>query len=145
MRYVLIAAVIAWIAFDVGRGALTGLANARQEELSSMPLPKMLEVVAGSEERRVGSEWVDNAMLDRISADRRTIVYHLTMTRKTKHQIDANWSKGWRSSIRHQLTRKTCNSRLLGLSLSRGARVAYQCADKDGRPAFRFEVSRSKC
>ncbi len=56
MRYVLVAGVIAWIAFDVGRGALTGLAAARQEELSSMPLPKMLEVVAGSEERRVVSE-----------------------------------------------------------------------------------------
>ena len=74
MKYGLVALVIAWIAFDVIRGALTGLAEARQEELSAMPLPEMLEVVAGSEERRIGSEWVDNALVLDIEASRRTIV-----------------------------------------------------------------------
>ncbi len=145
MKYVVVALVIAWIAFGVVRGALTGLAEARQEELSAMPLPEMLEVVAGSEERRIGSEWVDNALVLDIEASRRTIVYSLKMTRKTKDEIDASWSRGWRSTIRRQLTRKACNSRLLGLALSRGARVAYDCTDQDGRPAFRFEVARSNC
>ena len=145
MRYVLIGAVFLWIAYDVGSGALTGLAKARSEQLSAMPLAEMLDHIAHSEQRRIGSEWVDYVEVAAITAERRRITYGLTMTRKTKAQIDAKWSRGWRSSMRHELTEAACDSRLLTLALARGATVDYDAVDRNGEPVLRLEVGRADC
>ena len=145
MKYVLIGAVVLWIALDVGSGLLMGLSKARHDQLAAMPMAELLETVAETQKRKIGDELILHSVLTGAHASGNELVHSLKLTRKTKKQTEAKWSRGFRSTTKYKVAKIACGDSRLRLLLARGATVVYRISDKNDVPVLRIPVRESQC
>jgi len=145
MKYVLIGVVVLWIAYDVGSGILMGLTKARHEQLAAMPMRDLLETVAENQKRKVGDELILHSVLTDAYARSDKLVHNVKLTRRTKEEAQATWSRGWRSMTEYKLAKTTCRDSRLRLLLARGATVVYRISDKNGDFFLQIPIREPQC
>ncbi len=149
MKYVLVGLVLLWIAYDVGGGILWGLSEARHKQLAEMPMAELLQTVAEGRKRKQGEELFLHAVLVDAYPGRNDLrdelIQDVKLTRRTRDQLEAKWSRGWRSGAEHKLVGLTCRDTRLRLLLSRGAEVIYRISDHDGDFVTQIPVLNRQC
>lgn len=149
MKYVLVGLVLLWIAYDVGGGILWGLSKARHEQLAEMPMAELLQTVAEGRKRKQGEAvFLHAVLIDAYPGGndlRDELIQEVKLTRRTRAQVEAKWSRGWRSAASHKLVILTCRDRRLRLVLSRGAKVIYRISDRDGAYVTNIPIRGADC
>lgn len=149
MKYVLVGLVLLWIAIDVGGGFLTGLSGARHKQLAEMPMAELLQTVAEGRKRKLGEELIHHAVLiDTYPGDNglhHELIQEVKLTRRTRADVEAKWSRGWRSATKNKLVRLTCRDSRLRLLLDRSARIVYRISDRNDAFVTQIPVKQSHC
>ena len=119
-------AVCAWIAFDIGRGAMSGIAEARQARLDSASLEDILRETAESYRERNGDEWTKHATIHSVSARGGAVIFDLELTSRARRSIEPRWAKNRVVGMRHDIRKKACRDKELTYVLSRGGRIHFR-------------------
>ena len=121
-----ILAVGVWIALDIGRGAMSGIADARKEQLDSTPLSVIVKKTAESYRERHGDEWTKHATIRSVSASGGAITFKIALTPDAKSSIEPRSAKSQIVGMRHDIRKQACRDENLKYVLSRGGRIRFQ-------------------
>ena len=121
-----ILAVSAWIALDIGRGAMSGIANARKERLDSTPLGEIVQTEAESFSERNGDKWTKHATIRSVFANGSALTFSIALTSDAKSSIEPRWAKNRIVGMRHDIRKQVCRDEELKYVLSRGGRIRFQ-------------------
>jgi len=118
-----------WIAFDVGRGAMSGIADARQKQRASKSLGDIVQEVAKSYRDRYGDNWTKHAKIRSVTARGSALTFKIALTPDAKASIAPRWAKNRIVGMRHDIRKRACRDEALGYLLSRGGQIMFQSTD----------------
>jgi len=121
-----ILAVSAWIAFDIGRGAMSGIADARKKQLDSTPLGEIVQTAAESFSEPNGGKWTKHATIHSVFANGSALTFSIALTSDAKSSIKPRWAKTRIVGMRHDIRKQVCRDEKLKYVLSRGGRIRFQ-------------------
>jgi len=140
-----ILAVSAWIALDIGRGAMSGIADARKERLDSTPIEDIVQEAAESYRERYGDEWTKHATIRSVYANGRAITFKIALTSDAKRSIEPRWAKNRIVGMRHDIRKQACRDEKLKYVLSRRGRIRFQSAEVRVANLFPTDVPADYC
>ena len=122
-------AVGAWIAFDIGRGAMSGIADARQKQREALPLGEIVQKAAKSYRERIGDAWTKHATIRSVSASGRALTFRIALSSHAKTSIAPRWAKSRIVGMRHDIRKQACRDEELKYVLTRGGQIRLQSVD----------------
>lgn len=141
----LVGAVLLWIAYDVGSGAMRGVERVEQQRLDETPMSEIVErAVAAHSEKRDGL-WTEYATVNSIRASGADVFVRLMLTEKAESKIGRRMTQAEKADISHDLRDEVCRYEDLKYVLQRGGSVKFSVLSTKGATAFDTEARGNHC
>ena len=140
-----VVAVCAWIAWDIGSGALHGIARAKQRQLDNTPVREIIADAALSWHEQVGEPWTEYATLRSVSGSYNTMIFRISLSSEARESIEPRWAKNRIVGMRHKIRGQVCSDDMLKYLISRGVTVKLRTADKPVKKVLPTKVSGTFC
>jgi len=141
----LIGAISLFIAYDIGSGALQGIAEVDQRRLDQTPMRQLVQTAVSDRENDRGNTWTRHANVHSFSVLNDDIVLRLELSEQTILSIGSRMTKAKEVDIRYDLQDEICRHQDLKYLLSRGGGIVIMVLDQAGGEVLSAKMQHDHC
>lgn len=140
-----VGAVLLWIGYDVGGGAIRGVAEVKQRRLDETPMHEIVDNVLSAHKVRLDGPWTEYASVLSVTRLSDGIVFRLMLSVETQSRVGKRMTQAKRADIRNDLRDEVCRHNDLKYLMSRGGTVKFAVINRNGTTAFDAVTSGNSC